>query len=198
MTYFFDPPPDDGPVDPNPQYAGPPFAPGNPPTVPAPGNPRMYPPPWDSGRPRGVLAASVLAYIDAGLLILAGLMLFVGASAVDTWSNAFGASDNGITAELTIDGLVNLVSAGLQISGGVLMAARSERGRTMLSIGGGLCILAGVYWVLRIHDVAAVVWSAVFMSMPIIAMSVAWTVPATTWLRGRDPRQAHASGPGQT
>lgn len=197
MTYFFDPPPDDGPVDPNPQYVGPPPAAGYPPPPgPAPGQPAAYPPPWDSGRPGGVFAASVLAYIDAGLLILAGLLLFVGASAVDSWSNAFGSSDNGITAELTVDGFINLIAAGLQITGGVLLAARSERGRTLLTIGGSICVLAGVYWVLRIHNVAAVVWSAVFISMPIIAMSMAWAVQATTWLRGSDPRQAHSSGSG--
>jgi len=193
MTSPYEPPPDDSPIDPNPTYPGPPssgryFPQPQAPAPPPPGYPGSYPPPWDTGRPGGISAASVLGYIDAGLLILAGLLLLIGASAVDSWNNAFGSNDNSITAELAIDGLLNLLSAGLQIAGGVMIADRSERGRTLFTVGGGLCIAAGVYWLIRVHDVGVAIWTIVFIALPIIALSLAWTAPATEWLRGENPR----------
>lgn len=195
MSTPLEPPPDDLPIDPNPQYSAPPPYPGPPaagpyfhyPGAPAPppsGYPGSYPAPWDSGRPNGIAAAAVLAYVDAGLLILTGLLLFAGASAVDSWNNAFGAHDSAITTELAIDGLINLLSAGLQISGAVMISARSERGRTLLTVGGGLCIAAGVYWVLRVHDVGVTIWTILFVALPIVALSLVWTQSATDWLRG--------------
>ncbi len=191
MTSPYDPR-EDNPIDPNPGYAGPPSNDQYPPyRAPSPpqGYPPAYPPPWDSGRPSGLAASSVLAYINAGLLILAGLLLLIGASAVDSWNNAFGSSDQGFTAELATDGLVNLVSAGLQIAGGVMMSARNPRGRILFSAGAAICIAAGLYWVLRVHDAGVAIWTAVFVAMPIIGLSTAWTAPATIWLQGGDPRQ---------
>jgi hypothetical protein len=192
MTGPFEPSPDDSPIDPNPSYeyppddrrVPPPGAPAPPPT----GYPGSYPAPWDSGRPNAIPAAAVLAYIDAGLLILAGLLLLAGASAVDSWNTAFGSHDNAITTELAVDGVLNLLAAGLQIAGGVMISSRSETGRTLLSAGGGLCIAAGLYWVLRAQAVGVLVWTIVFVALPIIAISLAWTAPATQWLRGEDPR----------
>src|SRR4051794_17307809 len=154
MTYPPEPPyepGDDVPIDPNPAYyAGPPvtgsyspppparppahqggYHPVSAPAPPPPGYPGAYPAPWDTGRPVGVMGASVLAYIDAGLLILAGLLLLVGASAVDSFNQAFGSNDTNAAVELATDGLVNLVAAGLMIAGGVLMETRSERGRLL-------------------------------------------------------------------
>lgn len=192
MTSPYEPPPDDGPIDPNPGYAGPPLSDEYPPHVaplPPQGYPPAYPPPWDSGRPGGLMASSVLGYIDAGLLVLAGLLLLIGASAVDTWNDAFGNSDQGFTAELATDGLINLLSAGLQIAGGVMMSSRNLRGRTLFSVGAGLCVLAGLYWLVRVHNVNVAIWTAVFVGLPIIALAMAWTPPATVWLRGGDPRE---------
>jgi hypothetical protein len=186
-----EPLPEDGPVDPNPSYPdlppgqfGPPFAPAPPPL----GHPGRYPPPWDSGRPSGLITASVLGYIDAGLLILAGLLLLVGASEVDSWSSAFGTNDTGVTAELAADGILNLISAGLLIGGGVMMAARTERGRILFTVGAALCIVLGMYWLVRLHS-AVVVWTAVFVGLPVVGLSLAWTMPSTAWLRGQDPRK---------
>ena len=192
MTTPFEPPFDDSPIDPNPQYPSPPpwaghsFPPGAP-APPPPGYPSTSGASSYDDRPAGISAARVLAYVNAGLLILAGLLLLVGASAVDSWNNAFGANDNSITVELGVDGLINMVSAGLQIAGGMMIAARSETGRMLLTVGCGLCIAAGVYWVLRVHDVGVVIWAIVFVTLPIVALSLTWSVAATAWLRGKTP-----------
>ena len=189
MTTPFEPPFDDSPIDPNPQYPSPPPWAGYsfPPSAPVPQPPDYPSASWYDDRPAGVPAAGVLAYVDAGLLILAGLLLLVGASAVDSWNNAFGSHDNSITAELAVDGLINMVAAGLQIAGGIMIAARSERGRLLLTVGGGLCIAAGLYWVLRVHDVGVVIWAIVFVTLPVVALSLIWSVTATDWLRGKTP-----------
>ena len=193
MTNPYDPPPDDGPIDPNPGYPEPPwssqYVPQ--PTAPMPpphGYPGSYPPPWDSGRPGSVLAASVLAYIDAGLLILAGLLLLVGASALNGWNNAFGGSDQGVTAELTADGMINLLSASLQIAGAVMMAGRNVRGRLLFSVGAGMCVGAGCYWLVRVGGGGAIIWAGVFVALPIIGLVMSWTAQSTAWLRGESPR----------
>lgn len=212
-----EPRPDDEPIDPNPSYSEPYSAPYSPPyppypgaysqpaypgqyfsaapAPPPPGYPGAYPAPWDDGRPAGISAASVLAYVDAGFLILAGLLLLMGASAVDTWSNAFGSNDHSITAELATDGLINLIAAGLQIAGGVLIAGRAERGRGLLTAGGVLCVVAGLYWIIRVHDVAVTIWAIVFVVLPIVAVALIWTEPATDWLRGKDPRHRYPGHP---
>lgn len=190
MTTPFEPPFDDSPIDPNPQYPSPPpwaggtFPPAGP-TPPPPGYPGMSRPSWYDDRPAGIPAAGVLAYVDAGLLILAGLLLLIGASAVDSWNNAFGTHDNSITAELATDGLINMLSAALQIAGGILIAARSQRGRLLLTVGGGICIAAGLYWMLRLHDLGVVIWAIVFVTLPVVALSLVWSMSATDWLRGR-------------
>jgi hypothetical protein len=192
MTSPYEPLPDDYPIDPNPSYPVPPFGDEYPPQsapLPPQGYPAAYPPPWDSGRPGGLMGSSVLGYIDAGLLILAGLLLLIGASAVDSWNNAFGSSDQGVTAELAVDGLINLVSAGLQVAGGVMMSSRIARGRNVFSLGAGICIAAGIYWALRVHDGGIAVLTAVFIALPIIGLLMAWTPQATVWLQGGDPRQ---------
>lgn len=192
MTTPFEPPFDDSPIDPNPQYPSPPpwagyTVPPGAPVPPPSGYPGSSNPSWYDDRSAGISAASVLAYVNAGLLILAGLLLLVGASAVDSWNNAFGSHDNSITTELAVDGLINMVSAGLQIAGGIMIAARSETGRVLLTVGCGLCIAAGMYWVLRVHDVGVVIWAVVFVTLPIVALSLAWSVAATAWLRGKSP-----------
>lgn len=191
MTTPFEPPFDDSPIDPNPQYPSPPPWAGYPPPMGAPTPPPGYPgssrAPWYDDRPAGIPAAGVLAYVDAGLLILAGLLLLLGASAVDSWNNAFGTHDNSITAELATDGLINMLSAGLQIAGGIMIAGRSQRGRLLLTVGGGLCIAAGLYWMLRVHDVGVVIWAIVFVTLPVVALSLVWSMTATDWLRGKSP-----------
>jgi hypothetical protein len=187
MTGPFEPPPDDSPIDPNPPYPGPPatghYFPAPPP--PPPGYPGSYPPSWDTGRPSGLAAAGVLGYVDAGLLVLAALLLLAGASAVDSWNDAFGSNDSGITTELALDGLVNLLSAGLQIAGGITMTSRSQRGRILFTVGAAVCVAAGFYWIVRVHAAGIVVWTAVFVALPIIGLSLAWTREATGWLRGQ-------------
>ncbi len=118
----------------------------------------------------------------------ASWLLLVGASAINDWNDAFGGNEQGITAELTADGMINLVSAGLQIAGAVLMAGRNVSGRVLFSVGAAVCIGAGCYWLLRVGGAQAIIWTGVFVALPIIGLVLCWTAQSTAWLRGESPR----------
>jgi len=198
-----------GAYDPNAGYTGPPVplpggypppaAPGYPPPgaypagypgypPPSPyGYPPAFPPPIGTGRPGTVIAAGALAYVNAGLLILAGALLVFGASAMNDFDNEFGSDHSSMTAELVIDGLLNFKAAGLLIAGGVSLAGRKLVGRTLLSVGGGLVIAEALYWLIRAHEGGAVVWAVIYAGLAIIAIAFAWTAAVTNWLRSAVP-----------
>ncbi len=183
------------PYDPNAYGTGPPLPPGPPPPgyYPAPGYPPPgYPvPPGYPGypgygparaqRPSGVVGAAVLAYVTAGLLIVAGLLLLLGASVVDSLDRLAG-NHTLLTAELAIDGVINLVAGGLLIAGAVGFSGGSSTARVVLSVGSGIVIGESVYWLIR-SDGGSVVWSLIFCALVIIALSLAWPARVTAWLR---------------
>lgn len=146
-----------------------------------------YPGPGPT-RPGQVLAAAVLGYIEAGLLIIAGLFLFAGASIVSDTTNALGAGGSGYTAEFVIDGVVDLACGGLLIAGAVMMTGRRPTGRMLFTVGGAVAIAAGVYWIVRFHDGGVAVWAGIFMALPIIAIALLWTGGVSPWLNGQTAR----------
>jgi hypothetical protein len=150
--------------------------------------PTGYPgPPPGERRPGTLTAAAVLGYIAAGLLVLAALIVFTGASIVSDVDNASDSvSLDGYTAELTFDGFLNLIAAGLLIAGGVVMTGRRARGRTLYSVGAAVVLVEAVYWVGRwgslIADVGGLAFYAVlFAGLSIIGLTLAWTQAGTRW-----------------
>lgn len=190
MTEVPDEPYDPNPVAPYPppsQY--PPYGPypQNPPYPPYPygGYPPngWYPGLWNDPRPSAVLGSAVVAYIGAGLLVLAGILLFFGATVVSAFSDTAGDSYRILTTELFVDGLVNLVAAGLLVGGGVALTGRSARGRTVLTVGCGIVIVEAVYWTIR-SDVTSSGWAFTFGALAVISLVLSWTAPVHRWLRG--------------
>jgi len=144
-----------------------------------------YPMPGYGGppRPAGLTAAAVLAYVAAGLLIFAGILLFFGASVINSFDAIDGGTASGgmLTAELAFDGLLNLLSGGLLISGAVMFTGGRATGRVLMSIGCGIVIVESIYWALRTGG-NGVAWSVLFAAIVIVALSLAWTAGATRWL----------------
>ena len=134
------------------------------------------------------MSASVLSYIQAGLLILSGLTLLAGASAVHDASSAFSSSDGGLTAEFVFDGILNLVAAGLFIAGGVMFTGGTARGRTYIGVSAAITVCLSIYWMIRTQDGGVIVWAVIFAAMPIIATCLAFGRPATDWLKTRPQR----------
>ena len=114
------------PVQPGAGYAGYPM-PGYPMGS---GYPMGYPAPYPGYatdprdvRPGVAMAAAVLAYVNAGLLILAGGLLLLGASIVSDVEDASNSHTN-YGVEIALDGTANLIAGALLIAGGVMITGR--------------------------------------------------------------------------
>lgn len=136
---------------------------------------------WVS-RPSTVVAASVLGYISGGMLIVAGFVLVLGASIVKSFDSATGGNNTGTAAELVVDSLLNFGVAGLLIGGAATFTSGRAVGRTLLSVGGGVCLAQCVYWVFRAEP-NTIIWTVVFAVIAIVMLALAWTKPTTGWLR---------------
>jgi hypothetical protein len=123
--------------------------------------------------------------VSAGLLIIAGILLFFGASFISGFDTS-GSTDN-LTGELVIDGLVNLAAAGLFIGGSVSMTTGNPSGRSLYYVAAGVVVVAAVYWAARwSSDVGGrMVYVVVFGALAVIGMSLASTSRSTHWLRHR-------------
>jgi hypothetical protein len=188
-------------------YAGQPYAGQPPPPYTAapygvPGQyPNPYPPPYPAGyppapygypagapyhpyaRPGQVLAASVLGYVLAGLLIVTGFMLLFGASLSSDLGDAFDSDTSGVTTELAFDGLVNLIIGGLLIAGGVLFTGANPRGRRLLAIGAIATLVDCIYWLARADgDGDAAIIVILFGAPAAISLVLAFSTVVRNWL----------------
>ena len=137
------------------------------------------------------MAAAVLAYVNAGLLILAGALLLFGASVVSDFENSTGSgSDYGV--EIALDGLLNLVAAGLLIAGAVMFTSGKSTGRLLLTVGCAIVIAESVYWLTRFNSVitnsGTVVWALLFGVLAVLPLAFAYTGAVTRWIQGTHER----------
>lgn len=145
-----------------------------------------YPPYGPSGqrRPGSATASAVLAFVAAGLLIVAAIILFSGASATSDFGDSFNTSTGSATAELSFDGLVNLVAAALLIVGGVMLSGRKSKGRTLVAVSTAIVIASGIYWMARANSYGGTVFFALaFAALVVIAASLAFTSTTRDWLQ---------------
>ncbi|MGH3744682.1 MAG: hypothetical protein ACRDTP_07480 [Mycobacteriales bacterium] len=187
------------PVDPNPWYPtepghyGPPYAPtgyGAPPPASGPVPGYGYPPPGYFGypppqppRPGQVVTAAVLGYVLAGLLVLSGVLLLLGADLADALPA--GAAASGVTAELAVDGVVDLIVAGLLIGGGITVVGRSRAGRTLLVAGAAITLADAIYWMVRIAQAnasPAILFLAMFMVLAGVSLGMILSRAARAWI----------------
>lgn len=187
------------PVDPSATYAGPPYGPPphayGPPAYgpPAYGPGYGYPPVPYPGRPDPAgerpglaVAAAVLAFIDAGLLILSGALLLFGASLAASIAESVGDSSSAYSAEFAFDGVLDLVSAGLLIAGGVNMLGGRQVGRVLLTAGSGIVLVEAIYWPARFPVSAVpstIVWDVLFSALAVLVLIFAWVPTVSRWLR---------------
>lgn len=179
------PPP--GPIG-YPAYGAWPGAPAAPP------NPYGYAP-YDL-RPAPVLAASVLAYVLAGILLASGALLVFGASSLYVLAAAESAGGaHAMAGELAVAGLANLVVASVLITGGLILSDARRRRRTLLALGAGLTLAECVYWLARVggdsgppgtnEGVAGgggvFFLALVYATLAIATLVLAFSIPATRW-----------------
>ncbi|MBN9620434.1 MAG: hypothetical protein J0H43_11995, partial [Actinobacteria bacterium] len=144
--------------------------------------------PVPPSRPGTLTAAAVLGYVSAGLVSLAGIVLFTGASLVSDVDDSTGASHDSLTAEFVVDGFLNLIIGALLIAGGIWMCSRRSSGRVLYTVGGALVVAESVYWMVRwsnrlSDDVGLIVYALIFATIAIVGLSLAWVREANEWLR---------------
>jgi hypothetical protein len=178
-----------------PPYAGQPVPPGYPAYPPPPGYPPYgypygYPPPYvapGSKRPGTTTAAAVLAFVTAGLLILAALALLAGASTINSLSTDQPFFEHGnVTGELYVDALINLFTGGLLLFGGLQLAGRKHTGLQLMCVGAGITVACSIYWLVRPSDVApAIFWSLMFGALAVTMACLALAPAGRTWLEAK-------------
>lgn len=166
-------------------------------------NPYAYPTGYGYGypavqpgqrRPGTLTAAAVLGYVNAGLLVIAGLLLFTGASIVDSVNDSTdGAGLASFSTELSFDGFLNLLASALLITGGVLMSARRPNGRPVYAAGAAVVVIESGYWLARwgsrVNDAGGmVVYALLFGLLAGVGLGLACTRDGSNWLRGRSPQ----------
>lgn len=155
------------------------------PQYPPPGYPGYPPSAYRNPRPGTTIAAAVLGYIVGGFLILAAIILFSGASTLNDVSDELNSDASSVTAELTLDGFINLVAAGLLIAGGVMLTGRRRSGRTLLMLGGAVVLVVAVYWLVRAGGDATgfvIFWGGLFVAPTVVAMCLAGAPRVSQWL----------------
>ena len=136
------------------------------------------------GRPGTVTASAVLAFVTAGLLIVAALFLFAGASLISDFGDAVDRSTGSTTSELTLDGMINMIASVLLIAGGVMLTGRKPLGRTLLTVGSGIVVACSIYWLVRFDTFGGgiVFYALLFGALVVIAVCMAYTATSRAWL----------------
>ena len=194
-----DPPPAPQP----PPYGYPqPGYPGYPPY----GYPAPYPAPWPPvpagpRRPGQVIAAAVLAFVQAALVMVASIYVVLFSSLIDIAANADPASPPPdevarLAGEGTVVGIVQIASAVLLIVAGVLaLNSRRPRSLVVLVVGFAVQVLLCVYWAVRLSGIASdlpgsgstsafLAFSLVFFAGPAVGLGLVLLGGGRRWFDG--------------
>jgi hypothetical protein len=181
-------------------YAAPPYGHGQPYAAWPPGPPS----PWAARgpqRPGQALAASVLAFVQTGLVLVASLYLWFFASVADAAFSGFGGVDasttvRGLASEGATLALVQLLSAGLLVAGGVTALNRRTPGARLLLLAAHAVQMAlAAYWTVRLlmllgdvpgDDPASpvLIVTLFFAAGPAVALGLLLTGPGRRWFDG--------------
>ncbi|MEO9138427.1 MAG: hypothetical protein ABI345_05110 [Jatrophihabitans sp.] len=150
--------------------------------------------PQGPGRPGVATAAAVLAYVNAGLLILSGSFLLLGASIATDIERGYN-NNTGLSSELGFDGFLNLVTAGLLIAGAVMMTGRKPTGRILLAVGNAVVLAEAVYWLTRFNGDeyrlgGFIVYAVLFGALAILPLAFSFSGNVSRWLRREAPYSA--------
>jgi hypothetical protein len=152
-------PPPPQPAPPPYGYPGPPYG--------YPGYPGYgYPPPWPPApggprRPGTVIAAAVLAFVQAAFVLVSSIYVVLFSSLIDIAADADPASAPPaevaqLATEGTVVGIVQVVSAVLLIVAGVLaLNSRRRRSLVVLVTAFVVQVLLCVYWAVRLTAIAS-------------------------------------------
>jgi hypothetical protein len=131
-------------------------------------------------RPGLVAAAAVLAFVEAALLVAAGLLLLLGASFVNALSTDLTSEDHDTVVWLAFAGLADLVMAAAAVAAGMLLLNRRAAGRWWVGAAALADLICAIIW---LTNSAATFVLALLLAAPLVVGAVlAWTRPVTRWL----------------
>ncbi len=196
-------------------YAGPPpTAPGHPvPGHPPPGYgwaplPAAYwpaygpPVPARPRRPGQLVAAAVLAFVQAGLVALSSAYLVLLAVAAGALAPEYGttAEDDALVTEAVVLTVVQLLSAIALVVGGILVLNRRSRASWLtLVVACAVQLALALYWLVRLSTLdgftdelagpgAALVAGVLFYAAaPAVALGLLLAAHVGRWARGDEP-----------
>jgi hypothetical protein len=140
----------------------------------------MYPVPGRPAKPGAATAASVLAYVQSGFVLIGSLVMFSGSAGLDDFSRG-----NNLSSELTVIGILTVLAGGLLIAGATTLLNRKPG---LLLLGNALSIAVSLYFVLRLMDFVygIALWVPILYAvLPIISIALACTTDVRTWARAR-------------
>jgi hypothetical protein len=164
--------------------------------------PYGYPPPWPvpsaPRRPGQVVAAAVLAFVQAAVVVVSSLYVVLFSSLIDLArdadpSSAPPAAVAGLAREGTVLGIVQVVSAVLLIVGGVLaLNSRRPRALVALVVAFGVQVLLCIYWAVRLSMIvsdipgagstgAFLAFTLVFLAGPAVGLGLVLLGPGRRW-----------------
>ena len=140
----------------------------------------VYPVQQRPARPGAATAASVLAYVQSGFVLIGGVSMFSGSTGLDTLRRG-----NSLSSELTVMALITVLAGGLLIAGATTTLNRKPG---LLLLGSGLSIAISLYFAIRLMDTVLgfALWLPIlFAVLPIIAIALACTRDVRAWARAR-------------
>jgi hypothetical protein len=192
-------------------YAGPPATAPAPPWRAPYGAPGYGAPPWPAygppwappprnRRPGQVVAAAVLAFVQAGLVALSSAYLFLLASVftLAVGEPGFPGDAEGLATEATVLAAVQIASVVALVVGGVMaLNRRAPASRWTLLAALAVQLVLALYWAVRLlvlvddalgADPAAVLLFGAFCFAvaPAVALGLLAGRPARAWFRGPD------------
>lgn len=127
--------------------------------------------------PGGAIAAAVLAFVQAGFVLIGSVFMFTGAG-LDQ-----GSGSDRYSSEFAVTGAILLIVGGLLIAGGTTMLNRRSM---LLALGGLLSIALSVYFVIRFADFAfgVAVWvPIIYAVLPVVAIALSRGSDVRSWVR---------------
>lgn len=148
------------------------------------------PPPGAAGpqRPGLVIASAVLAYVNAGLLLVGGALLIFGASLFRSIENSLGNGDTDRATLIIFLGVGNLVAGGLLIAGAIMFSGGGSVGRVLLSVANGLVLVLLIVWIFLASDYERsddgwIGWGIVFGVLAVLSLSFSFNGAINRWLK---------------
>ncbi|MDQ3576073.1 MAG: hypothetical protein M3443_00380 [Actinomycetota bacterium] len=153
-------------------------------------------------RPGAATASAVLMFIQAAVVLFSTFYVLFFASLAGSASAAGVSEADSYETEFTIIGILQLVSVGLLIFGGVQLLSGNRNGRVLTIVACGVQLAFVVYWMIRIGSLPDFnvdgstfffVVPLIYAVLPLVALPLALGRPVSDYITAKQAARATAS-----